>query len=186
MVEIFNYSASVYEKHSSTNKLVSDFRKEIQMEGAAIRDIARHAQILDMTPKPSALSTLMQTNKKTCWASFSPPANFHKQRFSTPYLVPSLGSPDRQDQDMEKISSYLKILTRGKFSYRSVTSPLSKKNRHQSDQESTKQEFDREEEQEETLIREGEVLLRALDLGIKSSNLLIDYVISRIFQFVQG
>ena len=47
MVEIFNYSTSVYEKHSSTNKLVNDFRKEIQMEGAAIRDIAKHAQILD-------------------------------------------------------------------------------------------------------------------------------------------
>ncbi|KDU80039.1 hypothetical protein DU19_0598 [Chlamydia muridarum] len=156
------------------------------MEGAAIRDIAKHAQILDMTPKPSALSTLMQTNKKTCWASFSPPANFHKQRFSTPYLVPSLGSPDKQDQDMEKISSYLKVLTRGKFSYRSETSPLLKKNKPSSDQDDTsKQSFDQDEE-EDALVHEGKILLRALDQGIKSSNLLIDYVISRIFQFVQG
>ncbi|AAC67866.1 DUF5399 domain-containing protein [Chlamydia trachomatis] len=188
MVEIFNYSTSVYEKHSSTNKLVNDFRKEIQMEGAAIRDIAKHAQILDMTPKPSALSTLMQTNKKTCWASFSPPTNFHKQRFSTPYLVPSLGSPDKQDQDMEKISSYLKVLTRGKFSYRSTADTLSRKNKRSSDQKRNGQHFEQEEleVEEEVLVREGTVLLRALDQGIKSSNLLIDYVISRIFQFVQG
>ena len=186
MVEIFNYSTSVYEKHSSTNKLVNDFRKEIQMEGAAIRDIAKHAQILDMTPKPSALSTLMQTDKKTCWASFAPPAKFHKQRFSTPYLVPSLGSPDQQDQDMEKISSYLKVLTRGKFSYRSTTAPLTRRGKRHPDREDLEEEAANEEEQEESLVREGKILLRALDQGLKSSNLLIDYVISRIFQFVQG
>lgn len=89
---------------------------------------------------------------------------------------------------MEKISSYLKVLTRGKFSYRSTADTLSRKNKRSSDQKRNGQHFEQEEleVEEEVLVREGTVLLRALDQGIKSSNLLIDYVISRIFQFVQG
>lgn len=183
MVEIFNYSTSVYEKHASSNKAVNDFRKEVHMEGVAIRDVAKHAQILDMTPKPSALSSLMQTNQKTHWAFFSPPQNFYKQRFSTPYLAPSLGSPDQQDSDIEKISSYLKVLTRGKFSYQSRVTPfLSYK-----DQEEKENENEASEDwEEDALIQEGKILLKAIDLGLKSSNVMIDYVISRIFQFVQG
>ncbi|EQM62763.1 hypothetical protein H359_0743 [Chlamydia ibidis 10-1398/6] len=152
------------------------------MESLAIREVARHAQILDMTPKPSALTTLMQTDKKTHWAFFSPPQNFHKQRCSNPYLAPSLGSPDQQDEDMEKISAYLRVLTRGKFSYRSRVTPLLSY-RENKDKETEEEEEDSEETQ---LLKEGRILLKALDLGIKSSNVMIDYVISRIFQFVQG
>ncbi|WP_366223776.1 DUF5399 family protein [Chlamydia buteonis] len=182
MVEIFNYSTSVYEKHASNNKVVNDFRKEVHMESLTIRDVAKHAQILDMTPKPSALCSLMQTNKKTNWAFFSPPSNFYKQRFSTPYLAPSLGSPDQQDQDLEKISSYLKVLTRGKFSYQSRVNPLFS----YKDQEESKEEEEAADSEEDVIIQEGKVLLKAIDLGLKSSNIMIDYVISRIFQFVQG
>ncbi|WP_348663926.1 DUF5399 family protein [Chlamydia vaughanii] len=182
MVEIFNYSTSVYEKHASNNKMVNDFRKEVHMEGLAIRDVAKHAQILDMTPKPSALSSLMQTNQKTHWAFFSPPNNFYKQRFSTPYLAPSLGSPDQQDHDMEKISSYLKVLTRGKFSYQSRVTPFLS---YKDQQEDEKEEEDSDSE-EDSIVEEGKILLKAIDLGLKSSNIMIDYVISRIFQFVQG
>ncbi|WP_032740635.1 DUF5399 family protein [Chlamydia psittaci] len=182
MVEIFNYSTSVYEKHASSTKIVNDFRKEVHMEGLTIRDVARHAQILDMTPKPSALCSLMQTNKKTDWAFFSPPSNFYKQRFSTPYLAPSLGSPDQQDEDLEKISSYLKVLTRGKFSYQSrANSSLSYK-----DQEESKDNEEASDSDEDVIVQEGKILLKAIDLGLKSSNIMIDYVISRIFQFVQG
>lgn len=181
MVEIFNYSTSVYEKHASNNKIVSDFRKEVHMESLTIRDVAKHAQILDMTPKPSALSSLMQTNKKTDWAFFSPPSNFHKQRFSTPYLAPSLGSPDQQDEDLEKISSYLKVLTRGKFSYQSRVNPVFS----YKDQEDNPEE-EAADSEEDVIVQEGKILLKAIDLGLKSSNILIDYVISRIFQFVQG
>ncbi|WP_375793274.1 DUF5399 family protein [Chlamydia sp. 12-01] len=183
MVEIFNYSTSVYEKHASNNKVVNDFRKEVHMESLTIRDVAKHAQILDMTPKPSALSSLMQTNKKTHWAFFSPPNNFHKQRFSTPYLAPSLGSPDQQDDDLEKISSYLKVLTRGKFSYQSRVTPfLSYKDQEESEEE----EEEGSDSEEDVIVQEGKILLKAIDLGLKSSNIMIDYVISRIFQFVQG
>lgn len=182
MVEIFNYSTSVYEKHASSNKVVNDFRKEVHMEGVAIRDIANHAQILDMTPKPSALSSLMQTDQKTHWAFFSPPKNFYKQRFATPYLAPSLGSPDQQDCDIEKISSYLKVLTRGKFSYESRVTPfLSHKDQQEEETDEENEDFE-----DYVLVQEGKILLKAIDLGLKSSNIMIDYVISRIFQFVQG
>ncbi|BAE81409.1 hypothetical protein CF0637 [Chlamydia felis Fe/C-56] len=183
MVEIFNYSTSVYEKHASNNKVVNDFRKEVHMEGLAIRDVAKHAQILDMMPKPSALSSLMQTNKKTHWAFFSPPNNFYKQPFSTPYLAPSLGSPDQQDDDLEKISSYLKVLTRGKFSYQSRVTPFLS---YKDQEESEKEEDETSDFQEDEIVQEGKILLKAIDLGLKSSNIMIDYVISRIFQFVQG
>lgn len=179
MVEIFNYSTSVYEKHVSNNKLVNDFRKEVNMEGLAIRDVAKHAQILDMTPKPSALTSLMQTNQKTHWALFSPPNNFHKQRASTPYLAPSLGSPDQQDHDIEKISSYLKVLTRGKFSYQSQTLYNEEEEQEDAPEEENTSE-------EESILQEGKTLIKAIDQGLKASNVMIDYVISRIFQFVQG
>lgn len=36
------------------------------------------------------------------------------------------------------------------------------------------------------LVNQGLVLIRVLDEGIKSTNVMIDYIISRIFQFVQG
>ncbi|WP_201456810.1 DUF5399 family protein [Chlamydia sp. 17-3921] len=185
MVEIFNYSSSVYEKHASNNKLVNDFRKEVHMENISIRDVAKHAQILDMNPKPSALISLLQTNHKTHWAFFAPPANFYKQRFSTPYLTPSLGSPDQQDSDIEKISAYLKVLTRGKFSYRSQVTPFFS-HRDQKEDHNRDEEDLFEEDDEDKRILEGKVLLKVLDLGIKSSNMMIDYIISRIFQFVQG
>ncbi|EPP35997.1 hypothetical protein CP10881SC42_0588 [Chlamydia avium] len=155
------------------------------MEGVAIRDVAKHAQILDMTPKPSALSSLMQTNQKTHWAFFSPPENFYKQRFSTPYLAPSLGSPDQQDHDIEKISSYLKVLTRGKFSYQSRVTPFLAYGDQKEDHEDRK-DHETEDLEEDVLVQEGKILLKAIDLGLKSSNIMIDYVISRIFQFVQG
>ncbi|SPN73557.1 hypothetical protein C10C_0388 [Chlamydia serpentis] len=182
MVEIFNYSTSIYEQHASNNKIVSDFRKEIQMEGISIRDVAKHAQILDMNPKPSALTSLLQTNHKSHWACFAPPNNFYKQRFSTPYLVPSLGSPDQQDEDIEKISSFLKVLTRGKFSYRSQVTPFLCYKEQDRDHDKNED----EDEHEDPKVQQGKVLLKALDLGIKSTNVMIDYVISRIFQFVQG
>lgn len=183
MVEIFNYSTSVYEKHSSNTKIVNDFRKEVHMEGFSIREVAKHAQILNMNPTPSALSSLMQTNKKTSWALFSPPENFYKQRFSTPYLVPSLGAPDQQDEDMEKITAYLKILTRGQFKFRSrVRSLLA----HDEEHSSFEDDEEESEKDENRFIQEGKVLLKVLDQGVKSSNVMIDYVISKIFQFVQG
>lgn len=175
MVEIFNYSSSVYEKHASNSKVVSDFKKEVQMDGVALRDVARHAQILDMKPKPSALSSLMQTDQRSHWASFSPPVNFYTQRFATPYLAPSLGAPDQQDEDIEKVAAYLKVLTRGKFVYRDTS---------EDKEEGEGQEWGSEEE--ENVVKEGLVLLKALDQGVKASNVMVDYIISRIFQFVQG
>lgn len=184
MVEIFNYSSSVYEKHSVNTKAVNEFKKEVHMEGFSIREVAKHAQILDMTPKPSALSSLMQTNQKTSWAVFSPPKNFHKQRFSTPYLVSSLGSPDQQDEDMEKIASYLKLITRGKFHYRSQVKPFFMHQDH--DGSNHQEQNDHDEDLQQQAVLEGKVLLKVLDHGIKSSNIMIDYIISRIFQFVQG
>lgn len=184
MVEIFNYSTSVYEKHSSNTKLVNDFRKEVHMESFSIREVAKHAQILNMNPKPSALSSLMQTNKKTSWAVFSPPENFYKQRFSTPYLVPSLGSPDQQDEDIEKITAYLKILTRGKFKYKSCARSLFSSNDDFSSFENSEEEA--QDEEEDRFIQEGKILLKVLDQGVKASNVMIDYIISKIFQFVQG
>lgn len=185
MVEIFNYSSSVYEKHSLNTKAVNEFKKEVHMEGFSIREVAKHAQILDMNPKPSALSCLMQTNQKACWASFSPPKNFFKQRFSTPYLVSSLGSPDRQDEDMEKITAYLKLITKGRFHYRSQVRPFFL---HHDEEDAGDQHHQHEEEEElnQRAVEEGKVLLKVLDHGIKSSNIMIDYIISRIFQFVQG
>lgn len=189
MVEIFNYSSSIYEQHSSNSKIINDFRKEIHMEPVVIRDVAKHAQILDMTPKPSALTSLLQTNKKTEWAFFSPPKNFHTQRFNTPYLAPSLGSPEQQDDDINKVVEFLKIMTKGKFYYQSKARPIF----YRPSDEETFEDDDYEEyeepsenEHESSLIEEGTAIIKALDLGLKSTNIMIDYVISRIFQFVQG
>lgn len=55
-----------------------------------------------------------------------------------------------------------------------------KRESHQDSHEET------EETEEDERISQGKTLLKVLDLGVKSSNIMIDYIISRIFQFVQG
>lgn len=182
MVEIYNYSASVYENHISSTKIVDAFRKEIQMSASSIRNAAHHTRILDLTPKLPAIVTLLQTDHRTHWAHFSPPKQYFSQRISSSYLVPSLGSPAQQTQDMNKILSYLDILTNGRFSYDDREQQEDDLQEEHHDQQNR----DEQEEPYSHTIKEGETLLRMLDIGIQQTNLMIDFVIARILQFVQG
>ncbi|MEG0036680.1 MAG: DUF5399 family protein [Victivallaceae bacterium] len=187
MVEIFNYGSSVYEKFTLTEQTVNDFRKDLKLETGIIRAVAEHAEILDFTPKPSALISLLGTDQKISWARFETPCNYHCQRTRSPYLVPSLGSPDRQDEDMKKITAFLKILTNNKFNYTSKIKPVfSHENDFDTEDEGEDSKDEDQESESEKVLKEGRVLLRVLDFGVKSTNIMIDYVISRMFQFVQG
>lgn len=189
MVEIFNYAGSVYERYTLNEQIINDFRQNIKLEGHAVRDIGKHAQILNLVPKPSAISTLLGTNQKIRWARFETPPNYYNQRVRSPYLAPSLGAPEQQDRDMDKITAFLKILTDNQFKYSSKIKPLlfSRFRDSENNEESEEQQDAEEEENPQSLrVKEGRVILRVLDFGLKSTNVMIDYVISRMFQFVQG
>ncbi|MBF5050886.1 hypothetical protein CLAVI_000508 [Candidatus Clavichlamydia salmonicola] len=185
MVEIFNYSSSVQERFVQEQKALQGFQQKLSVQPHTFRQMALHASVLDVTPRSSALSSLMGTDQKISWAHFSPPTNFRSQRVRSPYLVPSLGSSEKQDQDMEKICSFLHTMTGGQFFYSSKVSLIGKQKSFDEESQEESENHDEDEDQD-PMISQGKKILKVLDLGIKSSNVMIDYIISRMFQFVQG
>lgn len=191
------------ERYSHTGKSIKDFRKELHFESSTIRDIANHSQILEVNPTLPALTTLFETNKTSSWARFSPPSSYHVQRKKSLYIIPSLGGPDKQDMAIQKIKSFLDILSKEMNSLSSLRVIKYKNKKEKFDDKDDKNEDsnnskDDKENKEEAirylkdnsrqvkLVNQGLVLIRVLDEGIKSTNVMIDYIISRIFQFVQG
>lgn len=200
MSEISNYTVPT-ERYSYTEQAVKDFRKELHFESSTIRDVAKHSQILEVNPTLPALTTLLGTNKTSSWAKFSPPETYHSQRKKSLYIIPSLGGPDQQDADIQKIKSFLDIVATNKqpLSKLRVLKYKEKKTDLDEEKEDSRNSEDPEENYEEKMIQElhknsrqmklvnqGLALIRMLDEGIKSTNVMIDYIISRIFQFVQG
>ncbi len=200
MAEVSNYNLSI-ERYSHTEKTVRDFRKELNFEVSTIRDVANHSQILEVNPKLPAITTLFGINKTSSWAKFSPPSSYHVQRKKSLYIIPSLGGPDKQDIDIQKIKSFLDILSTEinnssnlrmtRYKNKKIDS---KEEQNEKDKNPRNSEDDKEETIEDIqsnsknmkLVNQGLVLIKVLDEGIKSTNIMIDYIISRIFQFVQG
>lgn len=203
MAEISNYNIPT-ERYSYTEQAVQDFRKELHFESSTIRDIAKHSQILEVNPTLPALTTLLGTNKTSSWAKFSPPETYYSQRKKSLYIIPSLGGPDKQDMDIQKIKSFLDILAVNKQSfsklrvlkYKNKKTDLTDSDEEKEDSGNSEDTTKNHEEEmiqelhnssrQMKLVNQGLVLIRVLDEGIKSTNVMIDYIISRIFQFVQG
>lgn len=65
-----------------------------------------HTQIIDLTPKHTAIIQLMQTNQRISWARIDFPPYFHVQRSTSPYIAPSLGSAEKLEADKQKLDAF--------------------------------------------------------------------------------
>lgn len=170
MVEIYNIDIATHERFARDTQAIEAFRKQYHIPSSGQRAVSLQTTILDFIPKPPALTLLLQLYQKKNWALFAIPKNFHTQRFLTSYIAPSLGASEKQDADVQKIRAFLK-----------QKAPSAVK-RREDKQEEKRDEHDEEEE----IVDEGETIVSLLEKGIKETNSMIDFVISRMHQFVQG
>lgn len=172
MVEIYNIDIATHERFARDTQAIEAFRRQYHIPATGQRAISLQTTILDFIPKPPALTLLLQLYQKKNWALFAIPKNFHTQRFLTSYIAPSLGSSEKQDADVQKIRAFLK-----------QKAPRAVKRREEKQEGGQK---DKDKDEEDEILDEGETIVSLLEKGIKETNSMIDFVISRMHQFVQG
>lgn len=104
MVEIYNIDISSHEQFARSEKAFETFRRQYHIPRSGERAIAVQTAILDLVPKPSALSSLFGLQQQISWASFPLFKDVGRFRTFSSYLVPSLGAPEKQDADIQRIS----------------------------------------------------------------------------------
>lgn len=172
MVEIYSYDIATHERFARDQQEVEAFRKQYHLPPSGAKLVAVQTKILDFVPKHPAIALLMQTYQQKMWARFMIPKNYYLQRFASSYVAPSLGSHDRQDADIHRIEAFLKRKTAGRYVKRR--------------EEKEEREREGEKGEEEEMIEEGEALMNLLEKGVKETNEMIDFVFSRMHQFVQA
>ncbi|MCH9627239.1 MAG: hypothetical protein S4CHLAM2_08740 [Chlamydiales bacterium] len=171
MVEIYSYDITTHERFARDQQEIEAFRKQYHIPPGRAKIVAVHTRVLDFVPKHPALVLLMQTYQRKMWARFMIPKNYYTQRFASSYVAPSLGGTKKQSADIHKIHAFLKNQTRG----RKVRSREERKDQDES-----------EKNRDEQLVDEGEVIVDMIEKGVKETNEMIDYIISRMHQFVQA
>ncbi len=167
-LEIYNYDVTTHERFARDQQDVEAFRKQYHLSPSGSRVVAVQTKILDFVPKQPAIVLLMQTYQRTLWARFEIPKNYYLQRFSSSYVAPSLGSKEMQDADIHRLESYLSNRTEGRFKPDAEREKKDQKN------------------EEDEMIDEGKVLIDLLKHGVKETNEMVDFVISRMYQFIQA
>lgn len=170
MVEIYSYDITTHERFARDQQEIEAFRKQYHIPPSRAKLIAVQTRVLDFVPKHPALVLLMQTYQRKMWARFMIPKNYYAQRFTSSYVAPSLGATEKQEADIRKIRAFLKNQTRGRV--------VRRKEEREKDE--------RERNRDEQLTDEGEVLVEMMEKGIKETNEMIDFIISRMHQFVQA
>ncbi len=173
MVEIYSYDITTHERFARDQQEIEAFRKQYHIPPSRAKMIAVQTRVLDFIPKHPAVVLLMQTYKRMMWARFMFPKNFYTQRFASSYVAPSLGTIEKQEADIHKIHAFLKNQTRGR---------LVRRKEERQDQEKEERERSRDEE----LVDEGEAIIEMMEKGVKETNEMIDFVISRMHQFIQA
>jgi len=156
MVEIYSYDSTTHERFARDQQEIAAFRMQYHVPPGGARFIANQAQVLDFIPKYPAVSLLFQTHQRKTWARFAIPQNFHKQRFWSSFVAPSLGNIQKQTADMQRLEAFL----------------------HKKERE------DKGEDGE--MKEEGELLVHFLKTGVIETNEMIEYIIGRMHQFIQA
>jgi hypothetical protein len=172
MVEIYSYEITTHERFARDQQEIEAFRKQYHIPPSSAGIVAIQTKILDFVPKHPALVLLMQTYQRKNWARFTIPQNYYLQRFTSSYIAPSLGSRDKQDADVYKIEGYVKQKTRRRL------------DRKQKEQQGRQQSQSGDDEEE--IVQEGEALIKMLKHGVKETNGMIDYIVARMYQFIQA
>lgn len=162
MPELFNIDIATHDTYARAQEEVRAFKEQYHLPASGTRYIAIQSKVLDFIPKYPAATLLLQTFIKKSWARFAIPKNYHNQRFLSSYIAPSLGPREKQDADIAKIENVLK-----------------RKKRERDGQQN-------QEEEDRHFEEEAEALIRLLEEGVKETNLMVDFVISRMYQFVQA
>lgn len=170
MVEIYSYDITAHERFAHDQQEIEAFRKQYHMPPSRAKMIAVQTRVLDFIPKHPAVALLMQTYQRKMWARFMIPKNYYTQRFASSYVAPSLGTIEKQDADIKKIRGFLKNQMKGRIVRR-------KEERGKGE---------RKKSQDEELMDEGEAIIEMIEKGVKETNEMVDYIISRMHQFVQA
>lgn len=167
MVEIYNIDITTHERFARDLQAVEAFRKQYHVPATGERTIVAQTKILDFIPKHTAIVLLLQMYQKKTWALFAVPKHFYEQRYTSSYIAPSLGSTDKLNADIQKLQAFVKQKTAGK---------ILEKEEQRRDQ--------REKSEEEEILEEGQIISQLLEKGIKETNAMVDFVISKMHQFV--
>lgn len=170
MVEIYNYDITTHERFAKDQQDIEAFRKQYHIPAAQAKIIDEQTRILDFVPKHPAIVLLMQTYQHKIWARFVIPQDFYSQRTPSNYIAPSLGSVEKQDADIYKLKAFVKSQTRGKrvLPKEDRKGVVGIRNR------------------EEQLLDESDSIIKMLDDGVKLSNKMVDEIIGKVYQFIQG
>lgn len=152
MVEIYSYDTTPHERYARDQNEIEAFRKQYHLPPSGARQIALQTKVLDFIPKHSAIGLLMQTYQGKTWARFEVPKNYHNQRFLTSKIAPSLGSPEKQEADIQKLESFVES-----------RAPV-----------------------EKLTQAEVDALKDLLQKGVMETNEMVDFVFSRMHQFIQA
>ena len=174
MVEIFSYDITTHERFARDQQEIVAFGKQFHIPPSRAKMIAVQTRVLDFIPKHPALVLLMQTYQRQMWARFMIPKNYYTQRFTSSYVAPSLGTIDKQNADIHKVQAFLKNQTRGRL--------IRRKEERKDQDEGEEGERNRDEQ----LIDEGEAIIEMMEKGVKETNEMIDFIISRMHQFIQA
>ncbi|MEZ5314963.1 MAG: DUF5399 family protein [Chlamydiales bacterium] len=164
MVKIYNYDIHAHERFARDQEEVEAFYKQYHLPISQSYLVAKQTSILDLIPKLSAIVRLMETYRKKTWAGFNIPENYYSQRLAaSPYLAPSLGTPEKQIADINKIRTFLNTQAESRLSNKQKETQTS----------------------QDVLNQEGEAIIHMIE-GIKQVNDMINFVITRMCQFVQA
>ncbi|MFZ0565631.1 MAG: DUF5399 family protein [Chlamydiales bacterium] len=159
MVEIYSYDIATHEQFARAQQEIEAFRRQYHIAPSEAKGVAVQTKVLDFVPKHGAVVLLMQSYQRKLWARFMLPPGYYTQRATSPYIAPSLGSREKQDADIKRLQLYVR---------KRAAKPFGRE----------------EEEQGET--DEAAILVELLEKGVKETNEMIDFVISRMHQFIQA
>lgn len=156
MPEIYNITIQDHEQFARAQQAQESFRKQFHVSPSGAGQVAAQVQILTTSPQQSAIEALWQIKSQIRWAKVVVPEDYYAQRSFSPFI---LGPSEKQDRDIQRLEAYMSSIEK---------SP------------GLTEEMKREAEEEAKKIS------TCLDLGIKSTNNLISYALSRRDQFLQG
>lgn len=169
MTTIDNIDIQYYFQYARRVQTVEETTRTFQLDQA--RSIPPQTQIVDLHPKLHEIESLFGFRRSTQpWARFVHPENFTEQRRSTfafDRICPSLGSQEQQKTYFERLKT---------FSLRDQ------------DSEEGEKEGERDPQKKKGLIKlkkEKQILLRCFD-QIDQINKMINFVVSRVGQFLRG
>lgn len=102
------YNIDVHERYARDRQGVEQYQQQYLPPGDPRAAVAQQTQVRVVTPTPSAITQLLQTNVRKAWALIFPPPHYFSQRQFSRHLAPSLGGDAKHEADVFKIDTFLR------------------------------------------------------------------------------